>query len=319
MGGGIKATVFLNGLSGSFGAGAKAARAFLAACPWLEAERYVTLAGDRRAMGELGPRLGPAGSYVWLGADRYQPETALGWFGEFDFDLALFPPGIFGQEMAGRLAARLGGPAVLGLAGLGRAGTALVAEKWVYSQNLRARFRLDGRPICLALSKEWAAREGGAGEGPRGPDEWLERPRGLPGHLLDHRERLLATSGDLAGAKALVLAGNGIGDREGVDRAARLAGALGADWGVSRPVAMNAWAPLGRLVGVSGAMASPDWALVLGASGAAAFMAGLDGAGRVVAVNSDPGAPIMGQSDLAVTGDCREILDCLLALLGGDG
>ncbi|MDR0620690.1 MAG: hypothetical protein LBJ61_02255, partial [Deltaproteobacteria bacterium] len=101
-------------------------------------QAYVTLVDDFAKIEELAKWLGPSVERVWLKADSYAPETLLDRATGFGFDLALFPPGVFGGEMAGRLAARLGGSAVIGLRELSwRDGQAL-AKKSVYSQNLSA-------------------------------------------------------------------------------------------------------------------------------------------------------------------------------------
>ena len=66
---------------------------------------------------------------------------------------------------------------------------------------------------------------------------------------------------------------------------------MGAAFGVSRPVVMNAWAPADRLVGVSGARTAPAVCIVVGASGAPALHWGIERAGFIVAVNSDDARP----------------------------
>jgi electron transfer flavoprotein alpha subunit len=337
----LKANVFLNSLSRTLAPEAKAIGAFLAAHPWIAVSRTVTLVRDLSETESLAQLLPPSQSRSWLQANRYQPEQALEKFQEAQAsqaghaDLALFPPGFFGAEMAGRLAARLNGSAVLGLADLLERDGTLVAQRPAYSQNLTAELRLDKKPYCLSLSKQWSARpwqaghgnlaEGQARDAPgasqklAGRDTLESLPEAGAAHLLSYKERPLEDGKDLSGAKTLVVAGFGMGDKEGVRLAAELALAMGAQWGVSRPVAMNAWAPLERLIGVSGAMTAPKWAICLGASGAAALLSGLDKAERVAAINIDPQAPIMTRCDLAIVGPAKEIASELLKLALKEG
>ncbi|MDR1545337.1 MAG: FAD-binding protein [Deltaproteobacteria bacterium] len=266
------------------------------------------------------------------------------------FETALFPPGVFGAEMAGRLAAKLGGAAVIGLLDVVLDGSPPTAVKRVYSQNLLAGFELVQGPYCLALSPDWfGSRAGrperpatepadeatgdsaddstddstparttgpGAGESgavtPLAPLEADLASLPTPPRLLGRRETPAQTGAVLAEAKTLVVAGRGLDDQAGIELAAATARALGADWGVSRPAAMSAWAPLDRLVGVSGTVVAPRWCLAVGLSGAAALHAGIRKAGFLAAVNSDPKAPIVGLSDLAVIGDAKPILQELL-------
>ncbi len=101
----------------------------------------------------------------------------------------------------------------------------------------------------------------------------------------------------------MVVAGYGAGSRDGVERIALAARRMGAAFGVTRPVAMNAWAPMDRLVGVSGARVAPVVCVVAGASGAAALHWGIEKAAFIVAINLDEQAAIMGNADVAVVDD----------------
>jgi electron transfer flavoprotein alpha subunit len=312
--------VFLNGLSQSFAAAAGAVRSFLAAHPALKVAKHITLIKDPGDMERLSGFLGQLEDQDWLVTERFQPEKCLDIFAEYDQDLALFPPGVFGSEMAGRLAARQGGQAILNLSELSiEADGSLVAYRWAYSQNLKAGFRLNGRPLYLSLSKEWSGRSDEptviAGTTHQGATMLRHLPSKNPPHLISCQEHLRQTAGDLSQAKTLVVGGYGLGGPDGVDALESLARALGADWGVSRPVVMNAWAPMERLIGVSGTMTSPRWALVLGASGAAALFSGLARAAHIASVNTDPLALATGQSDLAVVGEARAIIGELIAAL----
>jgi electron transfer flavoprotein alpha subunit len=205
-----------------------------------------------------------------------------------------------------------------------RDGQAL-AKKSVYSQNLSAVLALDKTPYCFSLSKEWLTEDWSPGQGwPGDPGNdrkiWEIRETisgAAPTGLLERRECPREAGWDLSKAERLIVAGFGVGNAEGVKLAAEVAEALSAEWGVSRPVAMNAWAPLERLVGVSGAMAAPGWAACFGASGAAALLSGISGAKRIASINIDPEAPIMAGSDLAIVGDAKAILAELKKLLEG--
>jgi electron transfer flavoprotein alpha subunit len=86
---------------------------------------------------------------------------------------------------------------------------------------------------------------------------------------------------------------------------------MGAVFGVTRPVAMNAWAPTHRLIGVSGARTAPAVCLVAGASGAPAFLWGIGRAGFIAAVDQDERAAIVSESDAAVLDDCIAVIEAL--------
>ena len=74
---------------------------------------------------------------------------------------------------------------------------------------------------------------------------------------------------------------------------------------------MNAWAPMNRLIGVSGAMLQPDICITAGVSGAAAFYAGIEKSKFIVAINTDGQAPIMKKADVAVADDFVPVIKAL--------
>ena len=84
---------------------------------------------------------------------------------------------------------------------------------------------------------------------------------------------------------------------------------MGAAFGVTRPVAMNAWAPMDRLVGVSGTRAAPELCIVVGASGAPAFYWGIEKAALIVALELDEHAPIVRNADAAVVDDGLAVIE----------
>ncbi|MDR2300676.1 MAG: FAD-binding protein [Deltaproteobacteria bacterium] len=314
---GLLASVVLNGLSPTFEAQARAVGAFLTQCGEISVQAYVTLVRDFGEGEKLGRFLGPASERVWLKADYFQPELVSAQVEAFGSQVNLFPPGLFGADLCGRLAARLNGSAVLNLLDIDFSGARPLAKKAAYSQNLVAALALNNKPYCLALSKDWSSKPHKFGDkvGAAGKDVFATLAMGSFDKNRERSEIPRETSFDLSKAQALVVSGHGLGDKAAVESAAELAQKLSADWGVSRPVAMNAWAPLERLIGVSGAMAAPKWALCLGASGAAALLSGLSQAQKIMAVNLDPEAPIMSRSDLAIAGEAKEIILALKKLL----
>ena len=112
---------------------------------------------------------------------------------------------------------------------------------------------------------------------------------------------------DIADARILVSVGNGVRDRASVDVAREVAARLGAKLSCSRAVADKGWLPHSAQVGQSGRTVSPDLYIAFGISGSVQHLAGLR-AKRVIAVNRDRDAPIMGIADTAVIGDADAIL-----------
>jgi len=117
----------------------------------------------------------------------------------------------------------------------------------------------------------------------------------------------------LAEAKVIVSGGRGVGSKEGFAIIEELAGLLGAAVGCSRAVTSAGWRPHSDQVGQTGTKVSPEVYIACGISGATQHMAGLKGAKRIVAINSDPQAPLMLNADYTVTGDLKEIVPAISA------
>ena len=195
----------------------------------------------------------------------------------------------------------------------------LACRKNLYSAHMVGRFELSALPWCVTLDAGWADaptpallehrivsdtdETAGAGVSPFG-DLYLSDPPAV---------------GDIAESRFLVVAGRGAGGRGGVERIAEAARRMGAAFGVSRAVAMNAWAPVKHLVGVSGARAAPDVCIVVGASGAPALHWGIEKAKYIVAVNLDEHAPIVRNADVALVDDGVAVIEGLAQIIAECG
>ncbi len=131
------------------------------------------------------------------------------------------------------------------------------------------------------------------------------------------RERVAPPAGgvSLADAKVVVTGGRGVGSAEGFAPVEELAGLLGGAVGCSRAVTMAGWRPHTDQVGQTGNKIAPEIYIACGVSGATQHIAGCKGAKRILAVNTDPEAPIMTVADYAVIGDLHEVLPAISAEL----
>jgi electron transfer flavoprotein alpha subunit len=120
---------------------------------------------------------------------------------------------------------------------------------------------------------------------------------------------------DITKAGFLLSIGRGIEDRENIPRFERLADRLGATLSVSRPLVDAGWMPGARQVGQSGKTVKPRVYLAMGISGAVQHLAGMRGADTIIAVNSDPEAPIFGVAHYGAVADLFEVADALEASL----
>jgi electron transfer flavoprotein alpha subunit len=124
-----------------------------------------------------------------------------------------------------------------------------------------------------------------------------------------------AGGASLASARVVVGGGRGVGSADGFAPLEELAELLGGVVGVSRVVTSEGWRPHAQQVGQTGTKITPDLYLACGISGAIQHIAGCSGAKHIIAINTDPAAPMMSRADYAVVGDLHEVLPALVAAL----
>jgi electron transfer flavoprotein alpha subunit len=124
-----------------------------------------------------------------------------------------------------------------------------------------------------------------------------------------------AGGASLATARVVVGGGRGVGGPDGFAPLEELAGLLGGVVGVSRVVTSEGWRPHRQQVGQTGTKITPELYLACGISGAIQHIAGCAGAKHIIAINTDPGAPILAHADYAVIGDLHQVIPALVEAL----
>jgi electron transfer flavoprotein alpha subunit len=124
-----------------------------------------------------------------------------------------------------------------------------------------------------------------------------------------------AGGASLATARVVVGGGRGVGGPDGFAPLEELAGLLGGVVGVSRVVTSEGWRPHAWQVGQTGTKITPELYLACGISGAIQHIAGCAGAKHIIAINTDPGAPILARADYAVIGDLHQVIPALIEAL----
>jgi electron transfer flavoprotein alpha subunit len=116
---------------------------------------------------------------------------------------------------------------------------------------------------------------------------------------------------DITKETMLVSVGRGIQNKDNIELANELAAALGCAVSASRPVVDQGWMPTTRLVGKSGKRVKPKIYLALGISGAPEHVEGMGDSQVIIAVNTDPNAPIYNIAKYGTTVDMFDLLPVL--------
>ncbi len=116
---------------------------------------------------------------------------------------------------------------------------------------------------------------------------------------------------DITQAELLVSIGRGIGEQDNIPQIMELAGMMGGTLSCSRPVVDKKWLPKYHQVGTSGKSVKPKVYLALGISGAFQHVAGISGAGTVIAVNKDKKAPIFRVAQYGAVADLLNVASAL--------
>ena len=190
----------------------------------------------------------------------------------------------------------------------------LVATRGYYESKMTAPVTVEALPAAVTIRPgEWPAAEG-IGEAERRGFEFSVAADTL-GTTVEGYEEAGAADVDVTAADVLIGVGRGVDDEADLELIAALADATGATVAASRPLVDRGWFDTGRQVGQSGKTVSPDVYLAIGISGAIQHVTGIKGADQIVAVNTDPTAPIFDLADLAVVGDLYEVVPALTEAL----
>lgn len=119
----------------------------------------------------------------------------------------------------------------------------------------------------------------------------------------------------LTAAKIIVAGGLGIGSKEGFQRLTALAQKLGGALAASRAAVDAGFAPYRCQVGITGATVCPELYIAIGISGAVQHLSGMSGAGKVIAINQDPKAPIFDYADYGIVANWEDAIKQLEELL----
>ena len=164
----------------------------------------------------------------------------------------------------------------------------------------------DGRGIVCIYPGAFPADAGKTEKAP--PVEKLDLPVEAP--KVTFKQYVEPETGvvDITKQNVLIGVGRGIQTQDNVQMAEDLAAALGGAVCASRPVIDQGWLPLSRQVGKSGMTVKPRVYLAFGISGAPEHWDGMQASECIIAVNTDPKAPIFDGAHYGIVGDAVELL-----------
>ncbi|MFP4474084.1 MAG: electron transfer flavoprotein subunit alpha/FixB family protein [Desulfatibacillaceae bacterium] len=221
----------------------------------------------------------------------------------------LVPHTTTGAEFAPLLAARTGAFCATAIEAADTRGEQPVFTRSVF--NGKFTMRVSPEPgmtaVLTILPGAFEAPAPASGKGIR--VEEIPAPGHVPRTVFMERIAPAEQEFSITEAEVIVAAGRGVGEADNMEPLRILADRFtrGAVAG-SRAVCDAGWLPYPRQVGVTGKTVSPKLYLACGISGAYQHVAGMRGSGLVVAVNTDPAAPIFQNSDYAIVEDLTEFI-----------
>ena len=230
---------------------------------------------------------------------------------ELDPAVLLMPNTVNGLDYAPAVASSLGRPLVTDAVDLSYDGTTLFASREMYGSKVETTVEVDDDRVAVTIRPgEWPGADGGSDAEIREFDAAIDE--GAIRSTVRGFEEVGAGDVDISEADVLVSVGRGIEEEENIELVERLADALDATVSASRPIVDSGWLPKNRQVGQSGKTVRPEVYIAIGISGAVQHVAGMKGSDTIVAINTDPNAPIFDIADYGIVDDLFEVLPELI-------
>jgi electron transfer flavoprotein alpha subunit len=223
----------------------------------------------------------------------------------------LIPNTSMGMDLAAQISGRAGMPLVAYAVNVRVADGKLIAISQLYGGKINVESEVEGAAVISIIAGSLPAAPGQKEGEP--PVEKLASPVSLEGIRVRFKTLVEPEAGDvdITQKDVLVSVGRGIQSEENLPLVQALADSLGGALACSRPIVDSKWLPKTRQVGKSGLKVKPKAYFAFGISGAPEHIEGMKDAELVVAVNSDPNAPIFDYAHYGVVGDLFEIVPAL--------
>jgi electron transfer flavoprotein alpha subunit len=243
-------------------------------------------------------------------SDVYQ-QVLVGLIGNSAPRVVLFGDTSIGGDVAGWLSARLALPLVSYCRGVRAEDGRLKFVSQICGGRIMVEGDLPGPTALVMMVPGGFKPEQGRSAQP--PEVVRLDPPALKELRVVTKEYIEPATGDvdIAREPILIAAGRGLQNQDNLELAEELAEAFGGVVCASRPVVDQGWLPATRLVGKSGKRVKPKLYLAVGISGAPEHVEAITDSELIIAINTDPAAPIF---DVAKYGVEMDLVDLLPAL-----
>ena len=226
---------------------------------------------------------------------------------QLDVQLVVMAASNLSKAIAPRVAVQLKAGFMSGVQGLPAQLTPFVANKRLFNGKILACSEVDSKRMVITL----APNSFGLIETPTDSN--------IIDFAFDYEPaiRVIETTKpnntiQLSEASIVVSGGRGMHSPDNWRPLEELAHTLGAALACSRPVSDDGWRPHSEHVGQTGKIIAPNLYMAFGISGATQHLGGVSSSKCIVAVNTDPSAPIFEVADYGIVGDAQTVIPQLI-------
>ena len=234
--------------------------------------------------------------------------------GQQSYDLIAFPMTYDARDIAGRLSAKL--PATLMSNALDIESPELVKTA-IFGGEKIVDVKLENDPkIVIFRAKSFAPEPASDGGDPTVEQLGVDISDDLKKAKRVQRHEEEASGPKLEEAPVVISGGRGLQEPDNFKLIQELADAIGnAAVGATRAIVDAGWVPYALQVGQTGKTVKPSVYIAIGISGATQHIVGMKGAKKIIAINTDPEAPLVKLADIALIGDLFTTIPALIAEL----
>ena len=227
-------------------------------------------------------------------------------------EVVLLSSSAMGRELGAILAAKADASLLSDVVETTWDGDHLVVKRPVYAGKAYLKVAAKNTPVLVTLRPNVFAAEEKPGAG---AVENMAVSLGESESQVVITETVMKASSrpELTEASIIVSGGRGVGGPENFNIIEELADSLGAAVGASRATVDAGWRPHADQVGQTGKTVSPNLYIACGISGAIQHLAGMNSSKCIVAINTDPEAPIFKVANYGIVADLFDVVPALNA------